>query len=133
MIRGLGVPSTELTKEKAETALKSGTVPIPKGWKVLVALPVFEEKVSESGIILTDATKKAEETASVLGYVMAMGDDAYQDTNKFPTGAWCSIGDFIIMRSYSGTRFIVGGHEFRLINDDTVEGVVADPSGFTRA
>lgn len=133
MIRGVGVPDTGLTKAKAEEALKSGTVPVPKGWKVLIALPVFEEKTSESGIILTDATKKAEETASVLGYVMAMGDDAYKDTNKFPTGAWCSVGDFIIMRSYSGTRFIVGGHEFRLINDDTVEGVVADPSGFTRA
>ncbi len=133
MIRGVGVPSTELTKKKAEEALKAGTVPIPKGWKMLVALPVFEEKTSESGIILTDATKKAEETASVLGYVMAMGDDAYKDLSKFPTGAWCSIGDFIIMRSYSGTRFNVGGHEFRLINDDTVEGVVADPSGFTRA
>jgi len=133
MIRGVGVPDVGLTRAKAEEALKSGTVPVRKGWKVLIALPVFEEKTSESGIILTDATKKAEETASVLGYVMATGDDAYKDTNKFPTGAWCSVGDFIIMRSYSGTRFIVGGHEFRLINDDTVEGVVADPSGFTRA
>lgn len=133
MIRGVGYPSLELTKQKAEELLKSGTVPIPKGWKLLIALPVFEEKATESGIILTDATKKAEETASVLGYVMAMGEDAYKDTIKFPSGAWCSIGDFIIMRSYSGTRFNVGGHEFRLINDDTVEGVIVDPSGFTRA
>jgi co-chaperonin GroES (HSP10) len=133
MIRGVGYPSLELTKQKAEEALRTGTVPVPKGWKLLVALPVFEEKTSESGIILTDATKKAEETASVIGYVMAMGEDAYKDTSKFPSGAWCSIGDFVIMRSYSGTRFNVGGHEFRLINDDTVEGVVADPSGFTRA
>ena len=38
-----------------------------------------------------------------------------------------------MMRSYSGTRFSIGGHEFRMINDDTVEGVVQDPSGFTRA
>jgi len=133
MIRGVGYPSLELTKQKAEEALRTGTVPVPKGWKLLVALPVFEEKTSESGIILTDATKKAEETASVIGYVMAMGEDAYKDTSKFPSGAWCSIGDFVIMRSYSGTRFNVGGHEFRLINDDTVEGVVIDPSGFTRA
>jgi co-chaperonin GroES (HSP10) len=133
MIRGVGVPDIGLTRKKAEEALKSGTVPIPKGWKMLIALPVFEERATESGIILTDATKKAEEVASVLGYVMAMGDDAYKDTNKFPTGPWCSIGDFVIMRSYSGTRFVVGGHEFRLINDDTVEGVVTDPSGFTRA
>jgi co-chaperonin GroES (HSP10) len=133
MIRGVGYPSLELTKQKAEESLKSGTVPIPKGWKLLIALPVFEEKATESGIILTDATKKAEESASVVGYVMAMGEDAYKDTIKFPSGAWCSIGDFIIMRSYSGTRFNVGGHEFRLINDDTVEGVITDPSGFTRA
>ncbi len=133
MIRGVGYPNVELTKQKAEEALKTGTVPVPKGWKLLVALPVFEEKTSESGIILTDATKKAEETASVIGYVMAMGEDAYKDTSKFPSGAWCSIGNFVIMRSYSGTRFNVGGHEFRLINDDTVEGVVIDPSGFTRA
>jgi co-chaperonin GroES (HSP10) len=62
-----------------------------------------------------------------------MGDEAYKDVNKFPSGPWCEIGDFVMMRSYSGTRFSIGGHEFRMINDDTVEGVVQDPSGFTRA
>jgi len=39
----------------------------------------------------------------------------------------------VIFRSYSGTRFKVGGKEFRLINDDTVEAVVDDPRGYTRA
>ena len=38
-------------------------------------------------------------------------------------------GDFVIMRSYSGTRFKVHGKEFRLINDDSVEAVVEDPRG----
>ena len=43
--------------------------------------------------------------------------------------AWCKEGDFVIFRSYSGTRFKVQGKSFVLINDDTVEGVVDDPRG----
>ena len=110
MIRGVGYPSLELTRQKAEEALKAGTVPVPKGWKLLIALPIFEEKATQSGIILTDATKKAEETASVLGYVMAMGEDAYKDTMKFPSGAWCSIGDFVYGSHWVNWQLTIGGH-----------------------
>ena len=52
---------------------------------------------------------------------------------KFPHGSYCKKGDFVIFRSYSGTRFKVHGKEFRLINDDTVEAVVEDPRGYSRA
>ena len=59
-----------------------------------------------------------------------------EDEDKFPDGPWCQEGDFIMMRAYSGTRFKVstpdGDQEFRLINDDTVEAVVADPRVVTR-
>jgi co-chaperonin GroES (HSP10) len=133
MIRGIGVPNVEETKKKVAEALSSHTLPVPKGWKVLIAMPVFEEKTSNSGIILPTATKNAEEIAANIGLVVAMGDEAYKDKSKFPSGPWCGIGDFVMMRSYSGTRFSIGGHEFRMINDDTVEGVIQDPSGFTRA
>ena len=61
-----------------------------------------------------------------------MGDLAYKDPKKFPTGNWCERGDFIMMRTYSGTRFKVGDQEFRLINDDTVEAVVEDPRGVVK-
>jgi co-chaperonin GroES (HSP10) len=43
------------------------------------------------------------------------------------------VGDFVIFRSYSGTRFKIMDKEFRLINDDTVEAVVEDPRGYKRA
>jgi hypothetical protein len=33
----------------------------------------------------------------------------------------------------SGTRFSVEGIEYRLMNDDSIEAVVADPRGVTRA
>lgn len=82
---------------------------------------------------MPDGLVKDESTASIIGFVLKIGPDAYSDKERFPNGAWCKEGDFVIFRSYSGTRFKVAGKEFRLINDDTVEGVVDDPRGYTRA
>jgi co-chaperonin GroES (HSP10) len=65
--------------------------------------------------------------------VLKVGPEAYADADKFPSGPYCKEGDFVIFRSYSGTRFKVAGKEFRIINDDTVEAVVDDPRGYERA
>ena len=62
-----------------------------------------------------------------------MGPDAYNDTDKFPDGPWCKVGDFVITRPYTGTRIMIHGKEFRLINDDQVEATVEDPRGIRRA
>ena len=94
-------------------------------------MPALEEK-TEGGIFIPDAMKEAESTASVVGLVVMMGDMAYQDEDKFPTGPYCKESEWVIFRSYSGTRFKVEGQEFRLINDDTVEAVVTDPRGVKR-
>jgi co-chaperonin GroES (HSP10) len=75
---------------------------------------------------------KTEEHATTVLFVMKVGPDAYKDTNKFPTGPWCKAGDFVLVRTYSGTRFKIFGKEFRLINDDQVDAVVQDPRGITR-
>ena len=69
---------------------------------------------------------------SIVGFVMKLGPDAYQDKKKFPNGAYCKEGDLILMRSYSGTRFSIHGKEFRLINDDSVEATVQDPRGIRK-
>ena len=74
----------------------------------------------------------AEEVGSIVGFVMKLGPDAYSDSSRFPSGAYCGEGDWVLMRSYSGTRFMVHGKEFRLINDDSVEAVVEDPRGITK-
>ena len=94
-------------------------------------IPKVEEK-TESGVYMPDNLTKMEQTASIVGLVIKQGEDAYQDKNKFPNGPYCKEGDFVIFRSYSGTRFKVKNEEFRLINDDTVEAVVDDPRGFAR-
>jgi co-chaperonin GroES (HSP10) len=106
-------------------------LPEPQGYKLLIAIPKLEEKTS-GGVIIPDKLKGMEQTASIIGLVIAMGKAAYKDADKFPDGPYCKEGDFVIFRSYSGTRFKLRGEEFRLINDDTVEAVVDDPREYTR-
>jgi len=65
--------------------------------------------------------------------VLDMGDQAYSDPTRFPNGPWCKIGDYVVFAAYSGTRVSVNGVEYRLMNDDSIEAVVADPRGVSRA
>jgi co-chaperonin GroES (HSP10) len=120
------------TANKVEDEQLKAKLPEPSGYRLLIAVPEVSEK-TEGGVFMPDQLKKAEETASIVGFVVKAGPDAYADLNKFPNGPWCKEGDFVIFRSYSGTRFKVLGKEFRLINDDTVEAVVEDPRGYSRA
>ena len=106
-------------------------LPTPCGWRILVSMPEAERTYA-GGIIKADATIRNEEVSSVVARVWDMGPDAYADKERYPNGPWCKVGDYVIIRAYSGTRFKVYGKEFRLINEDTVEGVVADPRGYTR-
>jgi|TARA_R100000149_G_scaffold64956_2_gene38048 co-chaperonin GroES (HSP10) len=124
--------SAEVKDLDFERLRKSETFPQPTGYKLLVAMPTLEEK-TEGGVFIPDAMKEAESTASVVGFVVSMGESAYEDVDKFPHGAYCREGDWVIFRSYSGTRFKIENAEFRLINDDTVEAVVLDPRGVKRA
>lgn len=120
-------PTTEASSEE-----KAKQLPKPSGYKILIAIPQSEEKF-ESGIIKADSTRNVEEITTIIGFVLEMGPDAYVDKDKFPSGPWCKKGDFVLFRAYSGTRFRIHGKEFRLINDDSVEGIVDDPRGYTRA
>ena len=114
------------TEEKVASKL-----PKPQGYKILIGVPEVSDK-TEGGVFMPDGLKAAEETASIIVFVMKLGADAYADKDKFPNGPYCQEGDFVVFRSYSGTRFKIHGKEFRLINDDTVEAVVDDPRGYTR-
>ena len=120
------------TGDKTTDERVASKLPQPQGYKILIGVPEISEK-TEGGVFMPDGLKAAEETASIIGFVRKLGPDAYNDENKFPNGAYCQEGDFVIFRSYSGTRFKIHGKEFRLINDDTVEAVVEDPRGYSRA
>lgn len=110
---------------------KATQMPKPTGYKILIALPEPDEK-TDGGIIKASQTIHNEEVGSIVGFVLDTGPDVYSDSVRFPTGPFCKKGDWIVMRSYTGTRFMVHGKEFRLINDDSVEAVVEDPRGIVR-
>jgi len=125
--KGKQVKAEEETQEQ-----KPAQLPEVKGYRILCAVPNVNEKY-ESGLIKADKTRHIEEHSTVVLFVIKLGDMAYADKDRFPTGPWCKEGDFVITRAYSGTRIKIHGKEFRIINDDTVEAVVDDPRGYERA
>ena len=121
---------TSTLPETAEE--KARQLPTPVGYHILVALPESEEKY-DSGLIKADETRRFEEVLSTVFFVVKLGPDCYKDEKRFPAGPWCKEGDFILARPNSGTRLKIHGREFRLLNDDSVEAVVQDPRGISRA
>ena len=120
--------SAVMNKEAEE---KARQLPKPSGYRILCAIPE-QEKATEGGILKADITLQNEETLTTVLFVIELGPDCYKDTARFPSGAWCKEGDFILVRPYAGSRLVIHGREFRVINDDSVEGVVADPRGIKR-
>lgn len=107
-------------------------LPVPKGYRILISVPEVEEK-TKGGIIRPDVLKSKEETASIVGQVLEMGPDCFADPDRFPNGPYCQEGEWVMFRAYSGTRFKLGGKEFRLINDDVVEATLSGPDWIERA
>lgn len=126
-----GLGKVDLSGLDKEPEQKAKQLPEPKGYRILCAIPEVDDKF-ESGLIKADTTKHIEQHSTVVLFVLKMGDLCYKDTEKFPTGAWCKEGDFIITRAYAGTRIKIHGQEMRIINDDSVEAVVEDPRGIQR-
>lgn len=107
-------------------------LPDPSGYRILCGIPEVEEKTA-GGIFKADETMKFEELTTPVLFVIKIGPDAFKDKDRFPSGPWCKEGDFILTRPHAGSRVKIHGREFRLINDDSVEAVVEDPRGISRA
>ena len=126
---GAGRYATPLP-ETAEKKAKQ--MPVPSGFHILCMVPEVEDKF-DSGIIKAETTLFAEERLTTVLFVMELGPDCYKDKKRFLSGPWCKKGDFILVRPNTGSRLKIHGREFRIINDDAVEGVVDDPRGVARA
>ena len=111
---------------------KAKQVPDPSGYRIFCGIPKIDDQF-DNGLVKADITRKHEEMLTTVLFVMKMGPDCYKDKDRFPSGPWCKQGDFILVRPHAGTRVKIHGREFRIINDDAVEGVVQDPRGISRA
>ena len=129
-----------VSQDGANTTVLPGTaeekakqIPEPSTFHLLCVLPEIEEEFGDSGLVKASTTMHYEEVLSPVLFVVKVGPDAYKDASRFPSGPSCKVGDFVLVRPNTGTRIKIHGKEFRLINDDSVEGVVQDPRGITRA
>jgi len=114
---------------------KAKQLPDPKTFHILCVVPEAMEEYADSdvGLIKSSQSMHYEEVLTPVLFVVKLGPDCYKDTTRFPSGASCKEGDFVIVRPNSGTRLKIHGREFRIINDDSIEAVVEDPRGITRA
>ena len=129
----LAVDLSKILDRTAEQKAKQ--LPDPKTFHLLCVVPEAMEEFADSdvGLVKADSTMWKEEMLTPVLFVVKVGPDAYKDTTRFPSGPSCKEGDFVVVRPNSGTRLKIHGREFRIINDDSVEAVVEDPRGITRA
>jgi co-chaperonin GroES (HSP10) len=128
---GLAVDLSAIMHKNDEE--KATQLPKPTGYKILCAIPEQEKEYEgDIGIIKADETLRYDELLTTVLFVVDLGPDCYADKGKFPTGPWCQKGDFVLTRPNAGSRLLIHGREFRIINDDSVEAVVEDPRGIKR-
>lgn len=101
-------------------------LPQPTGYRMLI-IPYYPSAQTKGGVYVPDQVRDRESFATVAAYVVKLGPDAYQDSQKFPTGPWCSEKDWVLIGRYAGNRFKVEGLEVRIINDDNIIATILDP------
>ena len=131
--KGLEIPNpTNSTTRAAIPTSPDGVkkyiniLPRPVGYRMLIR-PWSGEKKTKGGIILSDATHEMIEMTTVVGLVIMMGDLCYKDEKKFPNGAWCKEGQFVIYGRYAGSRFKTKYGEHRILNDDEIIATIQKP------
>ena len=101
-------------------------VPTPVGWRI-VLFPLKLDSKTQSGLYLTDDTIEQSQVSTNICKVLKVGPEAYKDKDKFPSGAWCKEGDWVLITRYAGSRIRIEDGELRIINDDEVIATVNDP------
>ena len=101
-------------------------VPTPTGYRITL-FPLRLDSKTKSGIHLTDETVQESQLTTNICKVLKVGPDAYKDKEKFPTGPWCKVDDWVLITRYAGSRIRIDGGELRIINDDEILAVIDDP------
>lgn len=126
-LKDLYVPKTErvLDPSKADESLLA-RMPAPTGWRMMI-LPYRGKGRTQGGVHLPDSVVDDGQIQTVVGYVLKQGPLCYKDEEKFPDGAWCKTGDWVIFARYAGSRFKIDGGEVRILNDDEILATINDP------
>ena len=118
-----------LTPKKELVGLKKSEkskLPTPTGWRMLV-LPFRMNEKSKGGVLFANETVDKQQVASQCGNVLAMGSECYKDKERYPSGPWCKVGDWVVFARYAGSRIEIDGGEVRLLNEDEILATVKNP------
>jgi co-chaperonin GroES (HSP10) len=91
------------------------------GFHVLVRPVSIKQKTNsikqktKGGILLPDSTRDDMAYLTTVGEVVALGDLAYNDKDKFPKGAWCKKGDYVCYGKHAGQKIKYKGLKFILL------------------
>ena len=102
-------------------------LPTLPGYHVLIR-PVAIKTETKGGIILPDHFKDDVKYLTTVGRVLAVGETAYKDSNKFPNGQWCKKDDFVAYGRHVGHKFVYKGIRLILLFDDQIIMKVEDPA-----
>ena len=86
---------------------------------------VVDRAAAELGLRLPDSYRDKEVLKANCGMVLALGPDAYADKERYPSGPWCAVGDWVGFQRYETTAALMGyrGITIALIHDDKIDGV----------
>tara|TARA_R100001369_G_C3313599_1_gene167742 strand:- start:1470 stop:1895 length:426 start_codon:yes stop_codon:yes gene_type:complete len=104
-----------------------GVLPELPGYHLLVR-PISIKSTTKGGILLPDSTREDIAYLTTVGRVLKLGDLTYQDTDKFPNGAWCKEDDYIAYGKHVGQKLFYKGVRLLLLFDDQVIMKVQDPT-----
>ena len=125
----IGVKKSEPKKEVTKDSTK---LPQPTGWRIIV-LPFKMDEKTQGGVLITESALERQQVASQCGLVLAMGPQCYKDKERYPTGPWCKVNDWVVFARYAGSRINIEGGEIRLLNDDEILATVKDPKDILHA
>ena len=95
------------------------SLPELPGFHILVR-PVSIKEKTKGGILLPDSTRDDMAYLTTVGQVVAMGDLAYHDMEKFPIGPWCELNDYVCYGKHAGQKIQYKGIKYILLFDDQV-------------
>ena len=110
-------------EEKADPEV----LPSLPGYHILVR-PVSVKSKTKGGLLLPDSVKDDVAYLTTVGKVLAVGDLAYKDEDKFPNGKWCDVGDYVCYARHAGQKLYYKGIRLLLLFDDLVMMKVDEPT-----
>ena len=121
-----GAVKNDLWITDVEEAPDPSPLPELPGYHVLVR-PISVKSQTKGGIFIPDSTKEDMSYLTTVGKVIALGDLAYAEKDKFPNGPWCAVGDYVCYGKHTGTKMFYKGVRLILLFDDQIVMRVEDP------